>query len=131
MREDDPNVPERGAETRRVRDLHDQAMELAQLALVARHTGDPQRAAALAGQAYPLEAQAADGVPDDAATEPTRGILYRSAAWLALDAGQPEEAIRLAERGLAGHPPAEIAAELNAALATARLIRRTPTEGDT
>ena len=106
---------------RTVRSLHDEAMELAQLALVARHTGDLARAATLAREAFGLEAQAADLVPDGAASEPTRSILYRSAAWLALQANLPDEALRLAERGLAGSPPALIAAELEEALATARL----------
>ncbi len=112
-----------------VRSLHDEAMELAQLALVARHTGTVERAAALAREAWGLEAQAAGLVPDEAASEPTRSILYRSAAWLALDANLPDEGIRLAERALAGCPPASIAAELEEALATARLRSQTQKEG--
>lgn len=35
-------------------------------------------------------------------TEPSRSILYRSAAWLALEAGLPDEAIRLGKLGLSG-----------------------------
>ena len=67
-------------------------------------------------------------MPDGANSEPTRSILYRSAAWLALDANLPHEAIRLAERGLAGSPPPAIAVELEEALAAARLRTRTQTE---
>ena len=111
-----------------VRSLHDEAMALAQLALVARHTGDLARAAALAREACGLEAQAASLVPEGADSEPTRSILHRSAAWLALDANLPEEAIRLAERGLAGSPPAAIAVELKEVLAAARASAGTPTE---
>jgi len=111
-----------------VRSLHDEAMELAQLALVARQTGDVERAAALAREAFGREAQAADRVPEGAASEPTRSILYRSAAWLALQANLPHEAVRLAEQGLAGSPPPEIAAELAEALATARVGMQTHTE---
>ena len=99
----------------------DDTMALAQLALVARQTGDLARAAALAREAYGLEAQAAGLVPDGADSGPTRSISYRSAAWLALQANLPDEALRLAEHGLAGSPPALIAAELEEALATARL----------
>ena len=46
----------------------------------------------------------------------TRSVLYRSAATLALDAGETQEARRLAECGLAGAPPAEIADELREVL---------------
>ncbi len=102
-----------------VRSLHDEAMELAQLALVARQTGDQERAAALTLEAFGCEAQAADLVPEGVDSEPTRSILYRSAAWLALQANLPDEAVRLAKQGLAGSPPPEIAAELEEALATA------------
>ncbi len=111
-----------------VRSLHDEAMELAQLALVARHTGNVERAAALAREAFGREAQAADLVPEGVDSEPTRSILYRSAAWLALQANLPDEAVRLAERGLAGSPPASIAAEIEEALATARVSAQTHTE---
>jgi hypothetical protein len=44
--------------------------------------------------------------------EPTRSILLRSAAALARDAGQFQEALRLIEIGLAGKPSNEIAEEL-------------------
>ena len=111
-----------------VRSLHDAAMELAQLVLVARHTGDREREAALAWEAYEREAQAAGLVPDGTASEPTRSILYRSAAWLALDANLPDEAVRLAERGLAGSPPAAIAVELKEVLAAASVSARTQRE---
>ena len=111
-----------------VRSLHDEAMELAHHALVARQMGDLERAATLVREAFGLEAQAVDLVPGGADSEPTRSILYRSAAWLALDANLPAEAIRLAERGLAGSPPAAIAVELEEALATARLKTRAHVE---
>ena len=113
---------------RTVRSLHDEAMALAQLALVARHSGGQERAVALAREAFGFEAQAADLVPAGVDSEPTRSILYRSAAWLALDAKLPDEAVRLAERGLAGSPPASIAAELNEVLAMACVSAQTPTE---
>ena len=48
-----------------VRSLHDEAMKLSQLALVARHTGERQRAEGLARQADELEARAAELVPDN------------------------------------------------------------------
>jgi hypothetical protein len=44
--------------------------------------------------------------------EPTRSVLYRSAASLALDCSEFAEAERLIASGLAGYPPSEIAEEL-------------------
>lgn len=66
-----------------VRELHDKAMELAQLALVAYQNRDFDKAENLAYQAYENEIQAADLVPEGQSSEPTRSILYRSAASLA------------------------------------------------
>jgi hypothetical protein len=44
--------------------------------------------------------------------EPTRSVLFRSAATLALRCGELREAEKLASIGLSGHPPDEIADEL-------------------
>lgn len=96
-----------------IRELHDRAMELAQLAFVARHQQEPDRAAELARQAYALEEQAADLVPLDGASEPTRSILYRSAASLAYQGREFEIAQRLIAKGLLGQPPPQIKEELN------------------
>ncbi len=95
-----------------VRELHKEAMRLAQLALVARHSGDHVRAKQLSRDAYKLEAQAADLVPDDETSEPTRSILYRSAASLAYQCDELYEAQRLIGRGLAGYPPPNVEEEL-------------------
>lgn len=61
------------------------------------------------------------------ASEPSRSILYRSAAWLALNAGDPARALELARRGLRRSvlpvPPA-IAAELRAVGRVARATMR-------
>ena len=94
-----------------VRELHDEAMRLAQLAQVARHNGDEQQADELARQAYQCEAQAAELVPTDEYTEPTRSILYRSAASLALQAREFDEAKRLISEGLSGNSPQQIEQE--------------------
>ena len=65
-----------------------------------------------AEQAMKLEAKAAAMCPESAAAEPTRSILFRSAATLALQAEKLPKAIELAEAGLTGNPPDEIASEL-------------------
>jgi len=62
--------------------------------------------------AYRLEAEAANGLFGTFDAEPTRSVLYRSAATLARDCGQHDDAEKLIHRGLSGNPPAAIAREL-------------------
>ncbi|ABX04033.1 hypothetical protein [Herpetosiphon sp.] len=94
-----------------VRELHMQAMDFADLALHAKHTGDIHSFIAYSRQALDLEIEAAALVaPFD--TEPTRSILHRSAATLALDCDEHRLAERLIATALAGNPPYEIAEEL-------------------
>ena len=66
-----------------VRELHDEAMRLANLAMVARHKQDWPQAEALARQSYEYELQAAELLAEGKESEPTRSILYRSSASLA------------------------------------------------
>ena len=68
-----------------VRATHRQAMEQTDLALAARRQGDEVLALRHFRQAYELEAQAAAAFTRLDA-EPTRSVLFRSAATLALDA---------------------------------------------
>ena len=90
--------------------LHEKAMELAELAFIARHKGNLAEATRLTEQAYEFEAQAARMTA--LGLEPTRSVLYRSAASLAVQAGRLDEAFALAREGLAGNPPDEIKEEL-------------------
>ncbi|MEN0051190.1 MAG: hypothetical protein AAF806_29265, partial [Bacteroidota bacterium] len=48
--------------------------------------------------------------------EPSRSILFRSAAFLAIKAEQYSEAERMAAFGLIGNPPSDIADELCSAM---------------
>ena len=96
----------------RVRDHHRQAMELTDQAFAAKRSGDRSRAAALFRQAYEYERQAAEAVASDLTAEPTRSVLCRSAATLALDCREFREAERLIAIALSGDPPCEIAEEL-------------------
>jgi len=96
----------------KVRELHNKAMELAQLALIARHKGEFDKAELLARQAYESEANAAELIPDEKASEPTRSILYRSAASLAYQCKEFKIAQRLIAKGLSGFPPDQIEQEL-------------------
>src|SRR5579862_4799256 len=91
---------------------HLQAMEKVDLACSARRAGDLSTALQLFLAAYELEKRAAEALSSHLEMEPTRSILYRSAAALALEAEEEREAERLACKGLSGEPPREIAYEL-------------------
>ncbi len=62
-------------------------------------------------EAFGSESEAARLVEGDLSLEPTRSILHRSAATLAVDCGLLDEAERLIKAGLEGNPPADIAGE--------------------
>lgn len=66
----------------------------------------------LSRQALLRERMAADCLRDTPYLEPSRSVLYRSAAYLALDCGDFEEARRLATAGLEGAPSDVVADEL-------------------
>ena len=98
----------------KVRELHRKAMSLLDEANVARMRGDSEQSRALWRLAFETEREAAELLTDGREKEPTRSILFRSAATLALDCGEYSEAERLSSVGLAGNPPEAIAQELRA-----------------
>lgn len=92
---------------RSVRDLHDEAMGLAVAAQRAHESGNIKEEVQLALLACDLERQAAiqlDPIPED---EPTRSILFCSAASLAWQGGDNMLCERLCYDGLRGFPPPE------------------------
>jgi hypothetical protein len=93
-------------------DLHHKAMRLADEAEAARRQGNVQVAQERLRQAFDHERQAADLVSRDFSLEPTRSVLHRSAASLALECGALRDAERLIAAALSGEPPPEIAEEL-------------------
>jgi hypothetical protein len=95
-----------------VREYHRKAMEFADLAFSARLSGDQQEAGRLSEQALEMERAAAMLIVNNGDAEPTRAILLRSAASLAIDCNQFREAEKLVSLALAGNPPSEIADEL-------------------
>lgn len=110
-----------------VSELHNKAMELCDAAFVAKLHKDMEEFKALSEQALEFERQAADFfaarlTPD---VEPTRSVLYRSAASIAIDCGNYREAERLIATGLAGYPPEEIAEELRGLLEQVNLNQKT------
>ena len=95
-----------------IQELHKQAMDLAEMAQVAKLKNNSDLASQLSRQAFEKERLAAELIVNDLAAEPTRSILYRSAATLAIDCGEIYIAERLITTALSGNPPSEIAEEL-------------------
>jgi hypothetical protein len=87
-------------------------MELFELGLLTARDGDQVRGRELLGEAFKMESMAADSVAADHALEPTRSVLHRSAASIALKIGDIINAKRYTEAGLSGDPPEEIREEL-------------------
>lgn len=98
-------------------------MELADEGDFLRRRGSFVEASQKFADAYQFEAEAAAAVT----VEPSRSILYRSAAWLALEAGRARDAERMAAKGLAGDAvPKRVAQELRAVLEDAQYSLNTP-----
>lgn len=93
--------------------LHREAMALVDRAMLARLRGDERDARRFTEQAFRLEQDAALRVAKKFGPEPTRSVLLRSAATLALECDRPADARRLIDLGLHGDPPREIAEELH------------------
>ena len=87
-------------------------MEQTDLALAAQRSGSEEDARALFKAAFDFERQAAAIVAPRMDAEPTRSVLHRSAATLALDCGEYRDAEILICEALRGTPPEEIAEEL-------------------
>ncbi len=95
-----------------VETLHREAMELVDQVVLARQRGDLESVLEIARKAFEKERAAADLVADQFDLEPTRAVLHRSAATLAVECGELRDAERLIGRALAGNPPQDIANEL-------------------
>ncbi len=98
--------------TNRIKDLHHEAMRLADQANDLRRKGEEQEANARLRQALERERQAAELAAADLTLEPARSVLHRSAATLAWQCGEYREAERLITTALSGTPPETIAEEL-------------------
>lgn len=96
-------------EAHRIENLHRTAMELAERAEGSRDAG---QALQLFRQAFEKEREAAELLENQPDLEPTRSVLFRSAASLAFDCHDFAEAERLLAKGLAGNPPADVAEEM-------------------
>ncbi|HEY9608964.1 hypothetical protein [Allocoleopsis sp.] len=92
--------------------LHREAMELVDHAALAHQRGDAEAILEFSRAAFAKEQAPADLVANQIDLEPTRSVLHRSAAVLALECSELREAERLIGRALAGNPPNDIADEL-------------------
>jgi hypothetical protein len=90
---------------------HREAMDLAERAEIAKLRGEGG-VAELFQRAFELERDAAKMLESRLDAEPTRSVLYRSAASLALNCSQLRQAEQLIATALSGEPPDEIAEEL-------------------
>lgn len=94
-----------------ISELHNAAMDLAEQAARADAAGKSKKALGLLRRAFVLERTAAEQVASKSDSEPSRSILLRSAASLALDCKEMREAERLIAIGLSGNPPEELCEE--------------------
>jgi hypothetical protein len=80
-----------------IQTLHQQAIDLAENAFTAKLQGDRTQADHLLQQAFVKEAEAAALIVNDLNAEPTRSVLHRSAASLAIECGEFQAAERLGD----------------------------------
>ncbi len=90
--------------------LHIEAMQKGADAFAAQRSGDYHNYLQLTKQAF--EKEAAWLLFNKTEAEPTRAILFRSAAQLAFNCGKMREAEQLISAALRGNPPIEILREL-------------------
>jgi hypothetical protein len=95
-----------------VRQIHQEAMAKFQLANAALAEGDRNVFENTLHDAYLLERQAAEMLAYEYESEPTRSVLFRSAASIAINMGLYSDAIELIESALGGVPHPEIKEEL-------------------
>lgn len=92
--------------------LHTEAMKTAGEAFSTQKAGDNLNYLELTKAAFVKEKAAAWELFNKIEAEPTRSVLFRSAAWLAFNCGKIREAEQLISAALAGNPPLEILQEL-------------------
>lgn len=95
-----------------IMESHHYAMELADKADRERRLGRTNEAKQYFEEAFRCESEAAMKLKDRLGIEPTRSILFRSAASLAIETGELREAEKMIAYGLTGSPPEEIVEEL-------------------
>ena len=93
-------------------ELHDTAMDIMNEAIALQEHGNSYDACAKFLYACELESESAYLVDKNSESEPSRGMLFLSAASLAWRAGDYEQAECLVQEGLNGYPTEKIRMEL-------------------
>ncbi|MBD1362998.1 hypothetical protein IDJ77_04170 [Mucilaginibacter sp. ZT4R22] len=112
---------------KKVNDRHEESMEFAEMAFSARRRKEYSIYCKLIQKALNLEKAAARSLEERVDVEPSRSVLYQSAAYLALNLDAFDEAEQLVKEAMQGKPPVEIAEELKQmqqALARKKQIRK-------
>ncbi len=107
-----------------INDLHDKAMEFWDEGFFARRESKKALAQEKFRKALELETQAAEMLKDKLDEEPSRSVLYRSAASMAMSCEEYRQAEKLIATALAGNPPEEIAEELRDLLEEVNLRKK-------
>jgi hypothetical protein len=94
-------------------ELHEKAMLIAEKAMLARFGGHSSVALEYYKEAFNYEKKAALSLVNEIDLEPTRSILFRSAAALAMECGELIEAEKMIANALIGNPAEQIAEELH------------------
>lgn len=105
--------------------LHNEAMDMAQMARMEEHKGNQEKAQTLFRQAFDKEREAALLAYTTQHPQPGLSILLQSAAHLGVTSHQNREAEKLIGLALSGDAPAEIRNDLRKLLASLE----TPTDG--
>jgi len=92
--------------------LHEDAMNLVELALIQKSLNNFESARDYFIRAYKLDVKAAQLIKDKNDLEPTRSLILRSAASLAVECEMFREAEQLIAFALSGMPPDDLAEEL-------------------
>jgi hypothetical protein len=112
-----------------IKTLHREAMALADMAFAARSRGELETAHGLFREAFAKEEAAAIAAIELKVPEPTRSVLLRSAATLALNGNEARAAEKLVALALSGDPPDPIADELRDVYETVNLTRHLALRG--
>ena len=105
-------------------DLHEKAMEFYDEGFFARREGKKTLAKENFRKALELETQSAETLKDKLEIEPSRSVLYRSAASMAMSCEEYRQAEKLIATALSGNPPEEIAEELRDLLEEVNLRKK-------
>ena len=112
-----------------VKDLHREAMKFNDLALIAKQNNNVSEVKENYLKAFEIEKQAFILFNSESSEEPTRSVLLRSAANLAILSEQIREAEKLISIGLAGDPPHSIAEEFRNLLQQVNFLRHLELHG--